>query len=215
MLQASICRPFLVTHPVCRFFQAGQYIAVLIPVGNNEIATRTYSLSCSSAINDYFRISVKREPLSLVPSFLDEVCEVDMLTCLELAGDFVYNHSNATPVVFWSAGVVWHLFYACGTKILWMVWNLRQGEGYWVHLARDGNHYPFQDEVQRLAHHAGCMLNVHIAYTQPLEVNTLTMLNRVVLISTCLADCSPICVQRNFRFAGHKLLQLGWKPASP
>ena len=40
-----------------------------------------------------------------------------MLTCLELAGDFVYNHSNATPVVFWSAGVVWHLFYACGTKI--------------------------------------------------------------------------------------------------
>ena len=109
----------------------------------------------------------------------------------------------------------------CGTYFMHVVQKFvdglessPRGEGYWVHLARDGNHYPFQDEVQRLAHHAGCMLNVHIAYTQPLEVNTLTMLNRVVLISTCLADWSPICMQRNFICAGQEALRLRLKRVS-
>ena len=155
--------------PGLPLFQAGQYLPILIPVGNNEIATRTYSLSSSNATNDYFRISVKREPLGLVSRLLhDELREGDTLTCQKPTGDFVYNHSSAAPVVFLSAGVG-------VTPILSMLYKFVDSlessprKGYWVHSARDGKHHPFQDEVQRLADRTGGMLNVHIAYTQPME----------------------------------------------
>ena len=86
-------------------FQAGQYIALLLELGQIR-TTRAYSISSPPHTTGYYDITVRRVPDGLVTSYLfDEVAVGDTLEATGPAGDFYHNpvfHDEA--VVFLAGG---------------------------------------------------------------------------------------------------------------
>jgi uncharacterized protein len=85
-----------------RPFKAGQYLTLSLP-GD---VTRTYTISSSPEISNYYRISVKKEPLGKASGYLhDSVNEGDVLEILEPRGEFHLHENSSAPVVLLSGGV--------------------------------------------------------------------------------------------------------------
>ena len=161
-------------------FQPGQHLSLELNLlgknGHHETVTRTYSLSNSNHQSDYYRISVKRDPLGLVSSHLhDHVQPGDILDVQLPSGDFQYHHhDNNKTVVFVSAGVgvtpvlsMLHSFVHNNNNT-----NTNTTKAIWIHAARNGRHHAFRDEVQGLQRQlapADRLLQTHIIYTRPNE----------------------------------------------
>ncbi|MCA1060026.1 NO-inducible flavohemoprotein [Rossellomorea aquimaris] len=90
-------------------YMPGQYISVRVRIPGEEFThIRQYSLS-SAPMDEYFRISVKREaeqnPIGKVSNFLhDQIAEGSEIEVSAPAGDF-YLENGESPVAFISGGV--------------------------------------------------------------------------------------------------------------
>lgn len=85
-------------------FLAGQYLTVNAKI-NNKQQTRTYTLS--SAPNDnFYRISVKQEPLGAFSNYLHKDIQVgDTLDFKAAAGHFHFDPNDKRPAVLIAAGI--------------------------------------------------------------------------------------------------------------
>jgi ferredoxin-NADP reductase len=153
--------------PALPSFQPGQHLPITIGMGASGVVDRTYSLSANSTLQEYYRISVKRDPFGIGSTFLHDSLQVgDLLTVQKPAGDFFYDDSSTRTLVLLSSGIG-------VTPILSMLYKFVEGLGgssqqaYWIHSATDGKHHPFQKEVERLGILAKGRLKAHITYTKP------------------------------------------------
>jgi ferredoxin-NADP reductase/predicted pyridoxine 5'-phosphate oxidase superfamily flavin-nucleotide-binding protein len=144
-------------------FEPGQHLPIEISVpGIGEPTRRTYSLS-SSPRDDRYRITVKREPNGLVSRHLHDNMEPGaIIDSRRPAGDFMMT-CNICPLVLVSAGVG----ITPMLSILHVVATENSDRPVWfVHGARDGQHYPLDDEIRDLASRRND-INVHVAFSRP------------------------------------------------
>ncbi len=141
----------------------GQYVVLrLQPDEGAARIFRSYSLSGPQSSEQY-RISVKIEPNGMAGIWLrDRVRVGDSLDVSLPRGSFILQ-SGEKAVVLLSAGIG-------ATPVLAMLHSLAAErstrEVFWLHAARDGEHHPFAQEVQRL------ILTLphgrsHICYSRP------------------------------------------------
>jgi ferredoxin-NADP reductase/MOSC domain-containing protein YiiM len=127
--------------------QPGQYVVLrLRRTSGSPSLLRSYSLSGPLSTERY-RISVKIEPNGAAGTFLQEHVRVgDVLDVSSPRGSFVLQ-SAERPVVLLSAGIG-------VTPVLAMLHALTAAHSarpvLWLHGTRDGQHHPFDAEVQRL-----------------------------------------------------------------
>jgi uncharacterized protein len=150
----------------------GQHLTLTLPVTENSTISRSYSVSNFGKNQDYFRISVRRDPFGIGSRFLhDNVGVGDILNVQEPAGDFSYvptcTDCSETSVLFLSAGVG-------VTPILSMLHSfveLGAPNGYkraiWVQTVRDGRRHAFRDEVANLRERAAGKVQTYVSYTRP------------------------------------------------
>jgi nitric oxide dioxygenase len=148
-------------------FKPGQYITVRVPDERGQTTMRNYSLSNAPG-EDYFRISVKREPKGFVSAFLHESAREG--TEIEVAppcGEFfIYlTERHERPLMLLSAGVGI-------TPLLCILLSVLKAqperEVFFVHGALNGRVHAFRDFVRQLAgRHAN--LKVHYRYNEASE----------------------------------------------
>jgi ferredoxin-NADP reductase/MOSC domain-containing protein YiiM len=126
--------------------QPGQYVVLRLPGVGGAPLFRSYSLS-GPVSADRYRISVKIEPHSVAGAYLrDHVRVGNVLEVSSPRGSFLLQ-SGEGPVVLLSAGIG-------ATPVLAMLHALSSARStrtlLWLHVARDGKHYPFAAEVRGL-----------------------------------------------------------------
>jgi ferredoxin-NADP reductase len=157
--------------PSLPLFLPGQHLPITLSTGKCEVVARTYSLS-SSASDEYYRISVKRDPFGLASRYLhDEVHAGDVLSIQKPAGDFVYDQGSDRTLVLLSAGIGITPMLSMLHKFVEQV-PASTKQAYWIHSARDAEHNPFRDEVACLQKIAGDRLHSHVAFTKPRKGDT-------------------------------------------
>ncbi len=144
-------------------FVAGQYLPLELEIpGQPAPVVRTYSLSSAPDAARY-RISVKRHSQGLASRHLHDRIELgDFVSARAARGEFVLDCSGARPVVLASAGVGL-------TPLVSMLHRLAvQSERpvWFVHGARDGDHHPLRQEIERLAEDRPDV-RLHVAYSRP------------------------------------------------
>jgi len=139
---------------IIKSFLPGQYISVKVKIpGEDYTHIRQYSLS-DSPLNDYYRISVKREegtglhPAGKVSNYLhDHIQEGDTLDISAPAGDFTVDLNVSTPVIFISGGVGI-------TPLLSMVKTVVHKQPnrqiHYIHAAINGQVHAFDKEIKEL-----------------------------------------------------------------
>jgi len=148
-------------------FQAGQHLPVQLQTPDG-VLSRTYSLS-NGPTQDFYRISVKREPFGKASNYLHDHVQVgDTLLAQPPAGNFVMAPSHR-PLVLLSAGIgVTPIF-----SMLHQVVKSPTQSATWIHGARNGDHHVFPTQVHELASQAGGdRLSTHVVYSQPREKDT-------------------------------------------
>ena len=126
---------------------AGQSITVRVPAGSDGASLiRNYSLSNDPGSGTY-RISVKREPLGTVSSYIHaHVRAGDLLDVAAPRGAFFLD-DGSDPVILVSAGVG-------ATPVLSMLHSLASSAStrqvWWLYGARDGTEHPFAAEAHGL-----------------------------------------------------------------
>eukprot|EP00539_Tryblionella_compressa_P015023 CAMPEP_0178840860 /NCGR_PEP_ID=MMETSP0746-20121128/14639_1 /TAXON_ID=913974 /ORGANISM="Nitzschia punctata, Strain CCMP561" /LENGTH=562 /DNA_ID=CAMNT_0020504037 /DNA_START=159 /DNA_END=1848 /DNA_ORIENTATION=- len=134
---------------------------------------------CPNNDNQYYRISVKRDPFGAGSKFLHDHVQVgDILTVRSPAGDFGYKSLSPQQVpqktlVLISSGIgITPLL----STLHNYVENIRKDNYessamadrlYWIYSTTDSSHHPFQEEVERLVGMAKGKVKTHIAYTRP------------------------------------------------
>ena len=148
-------------------FEAGQHLPIQLRTPRGELL-RTYSLSGASSEPSEYRISVKLEAMGQASNFLHHHVKVgDIIDVNRPAGDFVLDKASKRTLVLISSGIG-------VTPVLSMLHSFLDGESgsseaIWIHGARDGNHHPFQGEVQTLENSTTTKkLALHVRYSQPL-----------------------------------------------
>jgi len=143
---------------ICSYLP-GQYITIITDV-NGETVRRNYSLSDQPG-NDYYRISVKREPNGVVSNALhDNLNKGDIVKLTPPAGSFTLN-SEARPLVLLTGGV--------GITPAMSMLNpaLTAGrEVHFIHAAMNGKHHAFKQKVDELAE-GNAKLKVSYCYEKP------------------------------------------------
>jgi ferredoxin-NADP reductase/MOSC domain-containing protein YiiM len=124
----------------------GQYVVVRLPGIGGAPLFRSYSLS-GPVSTERYRISVKIEPNGAAGAYLrDHVRVGSILQVSSPRGTFVLRSGEA-PVVLLSAGIG-------ATPVLAMLYAISSAHSkrpvLWLHVARDGKHFPFAAEVRRL-----------------------------------------------------------------
>jgi ferredoxin-NADP reductase/MOSC domain-containing protein YiiM/ferredoxin len=125
----------------------GQYVVLsLRPSAGGTPIFRSYSLS-GPVSTDRYRISVKIEPNGAGGPYLrDHVRVGDLLEVSSPRGSFILQ-SGEGPVVLLSAGIG-------ATPVLAMLYAMQSARAtrpvLWLHVARDGKHFPFAGEIRRL-----------------------------------------------------------------
>jgi ferredoxin-NADP reductase/predicted pyridoxine 5'-phosphate oxidase superfamily flavin-nucleotide-binding protein len=154
--------------PSLPLFLPGQHLPITLSIKNSEVVARTYSLSSSNLTSDeYYRISVKRNPFGLVSRYLhDEVHAGDVLSIQKPAGDFVYDQGSDRTLVLLSAGIGITPMLPMLHKFVEQIPSSTK-QAYWIHSARDAEHHPFRDEIAGLQKIAGDRLHSHVAFTKP------------------------------------------------
>jgi ferredoxin-NADP reductase len=127
-------------------FAAGQFVTVRAVGAGDPAPVRSYSLS-SDALMSRYRISVKREPLGLVSSYLHDRLRVGgRLDVAAPRGAFVLDDSS-DPLLLVSAGIG-------VTPVLAMLHELARlrssRDVWWIHTTRDPNTHTFSAEASAL-----------------------------------------------------------------
>ncbi|MBP2240044.1 nitric oxide dioxygenase [Cytobacillus eiseniae] len=131
----------------------GQYISLKLTniPGEEYTHIRQYSLS-TSANNDYYRISVKREdandnkPAGIVSTYLHSQVKIgDLIEISVPAGEFVLEDNSDKPILLLSGGVGI-------TPMLSMLNHLanKDQKTVFIHAAINGNVHAFIDEVKQI-----------------------------------------------------------------
>ncbi|MBV6621400.1 MAG: 2Fe-2S iron-sulfur cluster binding domain-containing protein [Rivularia sp. (in: Bacteria)] len=154
-------------------FKPGQFLTIKLDIpGQDKPVIRTYSLSDYSPTNQYYRLSIKREP---APKDLDVppgIASNFMHDCIEEGaiipakppnGKFYLDPEKSTPAVLISNGVGITPMY-CMAKAC--AFENPQREIYFVHGARNGDFHAFQQEVMGLGKQ-NPNFKVHYRYSRP------------------------------------------------
>jgi ferredoxin-NADP reductase len=159
-------------------FQPGQFLTIKLDIPKqNKPVIRTYSLSDYPDKFEYYRLSIKREPvpngLDVMPGIAsnfmhDRIQEGSVISAKPPNGKFVLDVHKSIPAVLISNGVgitpMISMAKACTllhpTRPIWF-----------VHGARDGKFHAFRDEVMELAGQ-NPNLNVHFCYSRPTPEDT-------------------------------------------
>jgi len=141
-------------------FQAGQHLAVRIPVLPGGALIRMYSL-CGPQGSDSYRIAVKREISGRGSGWLHECFkEGDVIESSAPRGSFVLLPAEE-PVVFLGAGVgvtpLLAMLYACQSTAR-KVW--------WIYATQNLEHYSFFKEIRQIASEMKSLRVVNI-YSRP------------------------------------------------
>jgi ferredoxin-NADP reductase/MOSC domain-containing protein YiiM len=125
---------------------SGQYVVLRLPGIGGAPLFRSYSLS-GPVSTERYRISVKIEPNGAAGAYLrDHVRVGNVLEVSSPRGSFVLR-SGEGPVMLLSAGIG-------ATPVLAMLYAMSSAHStrpvLWLHVARDGKHFPFAAEVRRL-----------------------------------------------------------------
>ncbi len=145
-------------------FAPGQHLPIELEIaGHAAPLARTYSLS-NAPNESRYRISVKREPRGLASRALHDAVDLGaILSARSPAGQFTLDESSGRPVVLASAGVGI-------TPMVSMLHALAKAPGgrpvWFVHVARDGRHFPLEGEVRALVE-ALPDARLHVAFSRP------------------------------------------------
>ena len=125
---------------------SGQYVVLRLPGIGGAPLFRSYSLS-GPVSTERYRISVKIEPNGAAGAYVrDHVRVGKVLEVSSPRGSFVLR-SGEGPVALLSGGIG-------ATPVLAMLYALSSAHStrpvLWLHIARDGKHFPFAGEVRRL-----------------------------------------------------------------
>jgi len=158
-------------------FKPGQFLTIKLNIpGQEKAIIRTYSLSDYSPTNQYYRLSIKREPApkdldvppGIASNFMhDSIQEGDIIPAKPPNGRFYLDVEKSTPVVLISNGVGITPMY-CMAKAC--AFENPQRQVYFVHGARNGNFHAFQQEVMGLGKQ-NPNFKVHYRYSRPQEVD--------------------------------------------
>ncbi len=144
-------------------FRPGQFLTLDLVASNGEMVRRTYSLSCGPAVEDCYRISVKREADGVGSRILHDETEIGgHVTAHNPKGEFVLNEDSERPVVLLSGGVGL-------TPMVSMLHALAQNNDrdvYFVHACDSGNVHAFGQEIRELAKQSDRILS-HFCYREP------------------------------------------------
>ncbi|MBV9386897.1 MAG: 2Fe-2S iron-sulfur cluster binding domain-containing protein [Chroococcidiopsidaceae cyanobacterium CP_BM_ER_R8_30] len=155
-------------------FQPGQFLTIKLDIpGEAKPVIRTYSLSDYSDSNEYYRLSIKREPMpkgldvmpGIASNFMhDRVQEGSVILAKPPSGKFVLDVHHSLPAVLISNGVgitpMLSMAKACS--------HLNPNRPLWfLHGARDGRFHAFRDEVTAIAQQ-NPNIHVHFRYSRPL-----------------------------------------------
>jgi len=144
-------------------FEPGQHLPIEVNIPEISDPVRsTYSLS-NGPNEDFYRITVKREPKGIASRYLHDQLEPGaIINCRPPSGEFVLN-CNKCPLVLVSAGVGI-------TPMMSILQKVANEPGdrsiLFVHGARDRVHHPLVQEVRELAAQRE-NIGVHFAYSQP------------------------------------------------
>lgn len=149
-------------------YRAGQHLPIELSVQNGEFIQRSYSLSSAaadSAAGGYYRISVKREPNGKSSSFLHDHMRIgDRLTVGKPVGAFTREKTGTTVLLSSGIGI---------TPVLSMLHEIAaekdpNSKVVWIHGARNGQHHPFQAEVDTVWKAlSGTSMTRHVVYSRP------------------------------------------------
>ncbi|MEM6400019.1 MAG: 2Fe-2S iron-sulfur cluster-binding protein [Cyanobacteria bacterium P01_D01_bin.116] len=154
-------------------FKPGQFLTIQLNIpGIDKPVIRTYSLSDYSPTNQYYRLSIKREPApkdldvppGIASNFMhDCIEEGDIIPAKPPNGRFYLDVEKSTPAVLISNGVGITPMY-CMAKAC--AYENPQRQVYFVHGARNGNFHAFQQEVMGLEKQ-NPNFRVHYRYSRP------------------------------------------------
>lgn len=154
-------------------FQPGQFLTIQLDIpGQAKPVIRTYSLSDYTEPCQYYRLSIKREPIPAGSNFMpgiasnfmhDRIQEGSIIRAKPPNGKFVLDPQKSLPAVLISNGVGI-------TPMISMVKAVTllnpQRPVWFIHGARNGRFHAFQDEVMAIAWQ-NPNLHVHFAYSRP------------------------------------------------
>lgn len=156
-------------------FQPGQFLTIKLDIpGQARPVIRTYSLSDYPEPCDYYRLSIKREPMppgldvmpGIASNFMhDRIYEGSVIPAKAPSGRFVLDVNKSLPAVLISNGVgitpmISMVKAATRLNLNRLIW--------FVHGARDGRFHAFRDEVRAIAEQ-NPNLKIHFAYSRPRE----------------------------------------------
>ena len=140
----------------------GQYVVLRLPGIGGAPLFRSYSLS-GPVSTERYRISVKIEPSGAAGAYLrDHVRVGSVLEVSSPRGSFVLR-SGEGPVVLLSAGIG-------ATPVLAMLYAMSSAHStrpvLWLHVARDGKHFPFAAEVRRVVSNLS-LARSYVCFSRP------------------------------------------------
>src|SRR5580698_1846493 len=140
----------------------GQYVVLRLAGIGGAPLFRSYSLS-GPVSTERYRISVKIEPNGAAGAYLrDHVGVGDVLEVSSPRGSFVLQ-SGEGPVVLLSAGIG-------ATPVLAMLYAMSSAHStrpvLWLHVARDGKHFPFAAEVRDLVSNLS-LARSYVCFSRP------------------------------------------------
>lgn len=143
--------------------QPGQYLTFLFPIPDVGETKRTYTISCAPNA-EFYRISVKREPLGTASRWLhDKAVEGTEIPVAAPTGDFVLPLAQKRPVVLLSGGVGL-------TPMLSMFDTIAKSrpelEAHYVHGTIDGTTHAFGPHIRETAA-AHANLHAAVFYSDP------------------------------------------------
>jgi uncharacterized protein len=159
-------------------FQPGQFLTIKLDIpGQARSVIRTYSLSDYSEPCNYYRLSIKREPMppgldvmpGIASNFMhDQVHEGAVIPAKPPSGKFILEVQKSIPAVFISNGVGITPMISMAKAVT----RLNPNRPIWfLHGARDGRFHAFREEMSAIAEQ-NPNLTLHFAYSRPREEDT-------------------------------------------
>jgi ferredoxin-NADP reductase len=160
-------------------FQPGQFLTIKLDIpGQARPIIRTYSISDYPEPCDYYRLSIKREPMppgldvmpGIASNFMhDQVPEGSVILAKPPSGKFILDVQKSIPAVLISNGVGITPMISMAKAVT----RLHPQRPIWfLHGARDGRSHAFRDEVRAIAEQ-NPNLTIHFAYSRPREEDTI------------------------------------------
>ena len=154
-------------------FQPGQFLTIKLEIpGQPRSVIRTYSLSDYAEPQEYYRLSIKREPMppdldvmpGIASNFMhDHIHEGAVISAKPPSGKFILDVQKSIPAVLISNGVGITPMISMAKAVT----RLNPQRSVWfLHGARDGRFHAFRAEVRAIAEQ-NPNLTIHYAYSRP------------------------------------------------